>query len=87
MDYDEVKRYSKLYAVQKVYSSTLQRYFEERHEMNVFLMRLGTPGKLSDAEFESEKRTILSEKLTILEFQELDKLLNNNYIKLLSQEI
>jgi hypothetical protein len=86
MDYDEVKRYSKLYAAQKLYSSTQQRYLEERHEMNVFLMRLGTPGKLSDAEFEREKRTILSEKLTILEFKELDSFLNDNYNKLLSQE-
>jgi hypothetical protein len=86
MNYDEVKRYSKLYAVQKVYSSILQRNFEDRHEMNVFLMHLETPGKLSDVEFEREKRIILSEKLTILEFKELDNLLNDNYTKLLSQE-
>ena len=86
MDYDEVKRYSKLYAAQKLYSSTLLRYLEERHDMNVFLMRLGTPGKLSDAEFEHEKRIILSEKLTIMEFKELDSFLNDNYNKLLSQE-
>jgi hypothetical protein len=86
MDYDEVKRYSKLYAVQKFHSSTQQRYLEERHEMNVLLGCMQGAGKLSDAEFESVKRTILSEKLTILEFKEIDSLLNDNYTKLLSQE-
>jgi hypothetical protein len=86
MDYDEVKRYSKLYAVQKFHSSTQQHYLEERHDMNVLLECMQAAGKLSDAELESEKRTILSEKLTIMELQELDSLLKDNYATLLSQE-
>lgn len=85
MDYDEVKRYSELYAVQRIYNSTTERNLTGRHEMNVFLERMQAPGKLSDAEYESGKRTIASEKLIVLEFRELDGYLNGIYPKLLSQ--
>lgn len=86
MPYGEVKQYSQLYAVQKLYGTTQRSYFDERHEMNVFLMRMQAHGKLSAAEFENEKRTILSAKLTIREFSELDNLLNDNYNRLLQQK-
>ncbi|MGD0548097.1 MAG: hypothetical protein ABR991_09785, partial [Terracidiphilus sp.] len=85
MDYSEVKRYSQLYALQKITDSILDSNLQGRHEMNVFLMRMDAPGKLSDAEFEGGKRIILSEKLRVLEFRELDNALNDRYTKLLSQ--
>jgi hypothetical protein len=85
MDYSEVKGYSQLYAVQKVYGSITDRDLAGRHEMNVFLERMEAPDKPSDAEFEAGKRNILSEKLVVLEFRELDTVLNSIYTKLLSQ--
>jgi hypothetical protein len=85
MNYSEVKRYSQLYALQKIYGSLLERNLKERHEMHVFLERMNDQGKLSDAEFESGKRTILSEKLTELEYREMDNILKESYAGLLSQ--
>ena len=85
MDYNEVKGYSQLYAVQKLYGSITDRDLAGRHEMNVFLERMEGTDKLSDAEFESEKKIILSQKLVVREFRELDTLLNGIYTKLLSQ--
>lgn len=85
MDYGEVKGYSKLYAVQKLLNSFQDRYFEERHEMNIFLERMQIEGKLSEAEFESGKRAIFSARLTAMELNELDSALNENYAKALSQ--
>jgi hypothetical protein len=84
MDYDEVRRYSQVYALQKLYVSLMDRNLQERHQMNVFLARMATPGKLPDAEFESGKQIILSEKLVIQEYQEIDNYLNDDYSRLLS---
>ena len=78
MKYDEVKQYSQLYAIQKLYSSLMERNLNERHEMNVFLERMKAPGKLSDAEFENAKRIVVSEELTIQEFRELGGILYGN---------
>lgn len=86
MDYDEVKRYSELYAIQKITASIFDSNLQGRHEMNVFLVRMEAPGKLSDAEYESGKRIIVSQKLRVLEFRELDSALNDRYTKLLPQE-
>jgi hypothetical protein len=86
MSYDEVQRYSALYGVQQLNGSILDRNLADRHEMDVFLDRMQSPGKLSDAEFESGKRTILSAKFRELEFNEIDNALNASYTKLLSQE-
>ena len=85
MDYDEVKGYSQLYDVQKLLISFQERYFVERHEMNVLLEQMQVEGKISDAEFESGKRAILSAKLTARELNELDNVLNDSYTKALSQ--
>jgi len=43
-----------------------------------------TPGKLSEAEYENGKRIIQSEKLAIMEFREMDNILNGGYSRLLS---
>jgi hypothetical protein len=86
MDYSEVKRYAQLYAMQKYFGSMMERNLEGRHEMNVFLTRMSTPGKLSDADFESGKRSIQSQKLRVLEFREIDNALNGTYNRILSQE-
>ena len=86
MDYGEVKQYSQLYAVQRILSSLTERNLQDRHEMNVFLMRLQAQGKLSDSEFENGKRIIWSEKLATREFHEIDRMLQENYSRILPQE-
>jgi hypothetical protein len=86
MDYSEVKRYSQLYALQKIYSSLMERNLQDRHEMNVFLMRISAPGKHSDAEYENGKRIILSEKIADMEIREIDSSLKIVYTKLLTPE-
>jgi len=83
LKYDEVKRYSQLYAVQKLYGSVLERNLQERHEMNVFILRIEGGGKLSDAEFENAKNIVQSVKLRLLEFGELDGVLEANYARFL----
>jgi hypothetical protein len=85
MDYGEVKQYSQLYAVQRILSSFTERNLQDRHEMNVFLMRLQTSGKLSDAEYENGKRIIWSEKLATREFREIDSMLQESYSRILPQ--
>jgi hypothetical protein len=86
MSYDEVKRYATLYAIQSFNSTILERNLAERHEMNVFLGRMEARGKLSDADFESGKRIILSAKIRGMEMREIENALNTSYTKLLSQE-
>jgi hypothetical protein len=85
MDYSEVKRYSQIYALQKLYSSLTERNLQDRHEMNVYLMNLSAQGKHSDAEYENAKRIILSEKIAEMEFREIDSTLQIVYTKLLAQ--
>ena len=85
MNYDEVKRYSQIYDLQKLYISLMDRNLQDRHQMNVFFARMSASGKLSDAEFENGKRIILSEKLEIQEYQEIDNYLNDGYSRLLAQ--
>lgn len=83
MQYAEVKAYAQLYDMQKLSSSLMQRDLELRHEMNVFLARMSSGDKLSDAEFENGKSTIVSAELTLSEFNEIDGMLDNSYNKLL----
>ena len=85
MDYSEVKLYSQIYALQKIYSSLTERNLQDRHAMNVFLMSLSAPGKHSDAEYENAKRIILSEKIADMEIREIDSSLKIVYTKLLAQ--
>ena len=85
MDYSEVKRYSQIYDLQKIYISLMDRNLQDRHQMNVFLARMAAPGKLSDAEYESGKQIILSQKMAIQEYHEVDNYLNDGYSRLLSQ--
>lgn len=85
MDYAEVKRYSQVYAVQNLYSSTMDRNIERRREMFVFLTRIQAGGKLPDDEIESGKRTIVSEILTLNMLRELDNGLNERYSRILYQ--
>lgn len=86
MPYDEVKAYAELYALQKLATSVTQRSLDLRHEMNVFLERMSTGEKLSDAEFERGKQVIVSAELTTSEFEEIDGILNQFYSKFLSQQ-
>jgi hypothetical protein len=85
MDYGEVRQYSQLYAVQRILSSLTERNLQDRHEMNVFLMRLQAQDKLSDAEYENGKRIIWSEKLATREFREIDSMLQESYSRILLQ--
>jgi len=84
MDYSEVKLYSQIYALQKIYSSLTERNLQDRHAMNVFLMSLSAQGKHSDAEYENAKRIILSEKIADMEIREIDSSLKIVYTKLLA---
>ena len=54
--------------------------------MNVFLVRMNTGEKLSDAEYEKGKQTIVSAELTLSEFEEIDGILDSFYAKFLSQK-
>jgi hypothetical protein len=85
MDYSEVRRYSQIYDLQKIYVSLMDRNLQERHQMNVFLAHMAASGKLSDAEYESGKQIILSQKMAIQEYHEVDSYLNDDYSKLLSR--
>jgi hypothetical protein len=86
LEYSEVKQYSQLYAAQKLYAAMTERTLEGRHETNVILARLLAPGKLSGADFESARKIILSQKLRVMEFRELDNHLNGLYNRILPQE-
>jgi len=85
MNYAEVKRYSQVYAVQNLYSSTMNRNIEGRREMFVFLTRIRAEEKLPDNEVESCKRTIVSEILTLNMLRELDNGLSERYSRILNQ--
>ena len=86
MSYGEVKGYSKLYAMQNLYGTMMERNLAERHDMNVFLEGMQASGKLSEAEFERGREIILSAKMRGKEMQEIDTALNANYTRLLSQD-
>jgi len=63
MSYDEVKVYSKLYAMQNLYSMLVERNLAERHDLNVVLFGMEATGKLSEAEFEKEERSSCRRRL------------------------
>ena len=87
MSYKEVTLYSRLYAFQKVYGSTVERNLKDRHDMNVFLQRMmEAQGKLSNDEYESGKRTIQSQIISIQEFKEADSALNAIYRLVLTKK-
>lgn len=86
MSYDEVKRYSELYALQRLHATIFERSLKDRHDVYVLLQRLDSQDKLSDTEFEECKRVMTSEKLTDMEFNEIDTVLNSVYSKMQAQE-
>jgi UV DNA damage repair endonuclease len=86
MSYDEVKVYSKLYAMQNLYSMLVERNLAERHDLNVVLFGMEATGKLSEAEFEKGRAIVLSAKIRSREMLEVDNALNTNYTRLLSHE-
>jgi hypothetical protein len=85
MNYAEVKRYSKIYAAQKLYSSLMDRNLEARQQMYIFLARMASGDKLSDSEYEGGKRIILSAIIADKSLREIDNYLNGAYTELLSQ--
>ena len=85
MDYDEVKRYSQLYALQQLYNSTMERNLESRGEMYAFLSRMEIPEKPPNAEFESGKHAITSEIVMVQFLREMGGKLSTNYADLSPQ--
>ena len=79
LKYDEVKQYSKLYAGQRLFNATAERYLATRGEMYAFLTRLNLPDKLSAAEFEQGKHAITSQIVMGQFLREIGNALNANY--------
>jgi len=83
MQYDQVNKYSQLYAAQQLFNSTMERYVGLRMEMYAFLTELELPDKPSSAEFESAKRVITSEIIMCRSLREVGNSLNTVYAKYL----
>jgi len=86
MNYDEVKRYEKIYNTQKLIASFMERHIDDRIDVRIFLQRMEAGDKLSKDELESGKQTL--ERMLWLEFayDESSHTLNDNlYTKLLAQ--
>jgi ribosome-associated protein YbcJ (S4-like RNA binding protein) len=81
MNYDEVRRYSQLYALQQMFNSSMDRYLESRRDMYSFLTRVNLPDKPSPTEFEDGKRAISSEMVTGQFLREIGEALNGGYAK------
>jgi hypothetical protein len=81
MNYDEVRRYSELYALQHMFNSSMDRYLESRRDMYSFLTRVNLPDKPSATEFEDGKRAISSEMVTGQFLREIGEALNSGYAK------
>jgi hypothetical protein len=81
MNYEEVRRYSQLYALQQMFNATMDRYLESRRDMYAFLTRMDLPDKPSSAEFESGKRVITSGIMTGQFLREIGQALSDGYGK------
>lgn len=82
MDYEEVRRYSQLYALQQMFNSSMDHYLESRRDMYAFLTRMQLPGKPSAAEFDDGKRAIASEMVTGAFLHEIAEALKSGYDKM-----
>jgi len=85
MDYDEVRRYSQLYALQQMFNSTMDHYLESRRDMYAFLTRMQLPDKLPESEWESGKRVIAGEAVTGQFLLEISNTLQDRYSKFPSE--
>lgn len=81
MNYDEVRRYSQLYALQQMFNNSMARYLESRRDMYAFLTRVNLPDKPSPTEFEDGKRAISTEIVTGQFLKEIGEALNGDYAK------
>jgi hypothetical protein len=81
MEYDEVRRYSQVYALQQMFNLSMDRYLESRRDMYAFLTRANLPYKPSVTEFEDGKRAIASEMVTGQFLREIGATLNERYAK------
>jgi hypothetical protein len=62
MSYQEAKRYSELYALQRLFNENMDRYVQKRGEMYALLSLTEAPGKPApDLELEAGKRSITEE--------------------------
>jgi hypothetical protein len=82
MEYDEVRRYSQIYALQQMFNGSMDHYLESRRDMYAFLTRMDLPYKPSAAEFEDGKRAIASEMVTGGFLREIGEALNKGYEKI-----
>jgi hypothetical protein len=81
MNYEEVRRYSQLYALQQMFNATMDRYLESRRDMYAFLTLMDLPDKPSAAEFESGKGVITSGIMTGQFLREIGQALSGGYGK------
>lgn len=86
MDYDEVRRFSQLYALQQMFNTSMDHYLESRRDMYAFLTRLDLPSKVSAYEFEDGKRALSQEIVTGKFLLEIGAALNTAYSKQLQPE-
>ena len=62
MSYQEAKRYSELYALQRLFNENMDRYVQKRGEMYALLSLTKGPGKPApDLELEAGKRSVAEE--------------------------
>lgn len=85
MDYDEVRRYSQLYALQQMFNSTMDHYLESRRDMYAFLARIQLPDKPPESEWETGKRVIAEEAVTGQFLLEISNTLQDRYSKFRSE--
>ena len=81
MDYDEVRRYSQIYALQQMFNRSMDHYLESRRDMYAFFTRTNLLEKPSATEFEDGKRAIASEMVTGAFLREIGEALNKSYTK------
>ena len=81
MDYDEVRRYAHIYALQELFNSSMDKYLESRRDMYAFLTRAQLPDKPSAAEYEYGKRAIAAEMVTGQFLREIAETLRSSYTK------
>lgn len=86
MDYEEVRQYSQLYAVQQMFNLSMDHYLESRREMYAFFAEMDLPDKPSQTELESGKRAIAAEMVTAQFLREIATSLNKTYQQFQARE-
>ncbi len=81
MDYDEIRGYSQVYAIQQMFNTSMDHYVESRRDMFAFLAEMNSPDKPSAAAFDAGKHAIASEMVTAGFLMEIGATLSDIYKK------